>query len=223
MALRLQDARGKVVRQIPGQEVGTFDGRKEVEISERIGNPLQWSAEKPNLYHLTIELRHGKTVLETLEREVGFRRIEILDRQLYVNGRRIKLAGACHHEFDPLTGRAATMRHAETDVRLMKGANLNLIRTSHYPPTSELLDAADRLGMYVEAEAPFCWVGGALDTSSNLQATLTPTSAMIDYDHAHPSILFWSLANESHFNPQFLASTRMCKELDPTRPTTFNL
>ena len=102
----------------PGQEVGIFDGRKEVEISERIGNPLQWSAEKPNLYHLTIELRHGKTVLETLEREVGFRRIEILDRQLYVNGRRIKLAGACHHEFDPLTGRAATMRHAETTCGL---------------------------------------------------------------------------------------------------------
>ena len=58
------------------------------------------------------------------------------------------------------------MRHAETDVRLLKEANLNLIRTSHYPPTSELLDAADRLGMYVEVVAPFCWVGGALDNAS---------------------------------------------------------
>jgi beta-galactosidase len=222
VSVRLQDPKGRLVRAISGQEIGAFDGRKAVEIAEPISEPQQWSAEKPNLYHLTIELRQGKTVLETVEREVGFRRIEIRDRQLFVNGRGIKLAGACHHEFDALTGRADTMRHAETDVRLMKEANLNLIRTSHYPPTSELLDVADRLGMYVEAEAPFCWVGGALDTSSNLQATLTPTSAMIDYDHAHPSILFWSLANESHFNSQFLASTRMCKELDPTRPTTFN-
>ena len=123
---------------------------------------------------------------------------------------------------DPLTGRADTARHEETDVRLLKEANLNYIRTSHYPPNAELLDAADRLGMYVEVEAPFCWVGGALDNPTNLSATLTPTSAMVDYHHSHPSVIIWSLANESHFNLQFLASARMVKELDPTRPTTFN-
>ena len=78
------------------------------------------------------------------------------------------------------------------------------------------------LGMYVEVEAPFCWVGGALDSPTNLAATLTPTSAMVDYHHSHPSVIVWSLANESHFNLQFLASARMVKELDPTRPTTFN-
>ena len=104
----------------------------------------------------------------------------------------------------------------------MKEANLNHIRTSHYPPPAELLDAADRLGMYVEVEAPFCWVGGALDSPANLSATLTPASAMVDYDHSHPSVIIWSLANESHFNLQFLAAGRMVKELDPTRPTTFN-
>jgi hypothetical protein len=222
VSAQLHDAHGKLIRAVPSREIGAFNGRKDVEITDRILAPLQWSAEKPTLYGLTIELRSGKTVLETVEREIGFRRIEIRDRQLYVNGQRIKVAGACHHEFDPLTGRAATMRHGETDVRLLKEANLNLIRTSHYPPTAELLDAADRLGMYVEVEAPFCWVSGALDTSSNLQATLTPTSAMVDYDHTHPSVIFWSLANESYFNPQFLASARMCKHLDPTRPTTFN-
>ena len=169
-----------------------------------------------------MELRRGGTTLERIERNIGFRNIEIRGRQVYVNGRRVKLAGACHHEFDPLTGRADTARHAETDVRLLKEANLNYIRTSHYPPTAELLDAADRLGMYVEVEAPFCWVGGALDSPTNLFATLTPTSAMVDYHHSHPSVIVWSLANESHFNLQFLASARMVKELDPTRPTTFN-
>ena len=169
-----------------------------------------------------MELRRGSTTLERIERNIGFRNIEVRGRQLYVNGQRVKLAGACHHEIDPLTGRADTARHAETDVRLLKEANLNYIRTSHYPPNAELLDAADRLGMYVEVEAPFCWVGGALDNPTNLFATLTPTSAMVDYHHSHPSVIVWSLANESHFNLQFLASARMVKELDPTRPTTFN-
>jgi beta-galactosidase len=167
-------------------------------------------------------LKRGTTTLERIERNIGFRNIEVRGRQLYVNSQRIKLAGACHHEMDPLTGRADTARHAETDVRLLKEANLNYIRTSHYPPNAELLEAADWLGMYVEVEAPFCWVGGALDTPTNLFATLTPTSAMVDYHHSHPSVIVWSLANESHFNLQFLASARMVKELDPTRPTTFN-
>ncbi len=202
--------------------VEPFTGTKVVDLVTRVAQPLQWSAEQPHLYRLTLELRRGATTLERIERNIGFRNIEVRGRQVYVNGRRMKLAGACHHEFDPLTGRAGTARHAETDVRLLKEANLNYIRTSHYPPNAELLDAADRLGMYVEVEAPFCWVGGALDSPTNLFATLTPTSAMVDYHHGHPSVIVWSLANESHFNLQFLASARMVKELDPTRPTTFN-
>jgi hypothetical protein len=238
VALKLQDPAGKVVKQsllpsaatgqgdrrdaLPSVAVEPFAGTRAVDLVAHVARPLQWSAEKPQLYRLTVELRWGGTTLECIERNIGFRNIEVHGRQLYVNGQRVKLAGACHHEFDPLTGRANTARHAETDVRLLKEANLNHIRTSHYPPTAELLDAADRLGMYVEVEAPFCWVGGALDSSTNLFATLTPTSAMVDYHHSHPSVIMWSLANESHFNLQFLASARMVKELDPTRPTTFN-
>lgn len=199
-----------------------FAGTRAVDLVAHVARPLQWSAEKPHLYRLAVELRRGGKTLERIERNVGFRTVEIRGRQVYVNGQRVKLAGACHHEFDPLTGRAGTAVHAETDVRLLKEANLNYIRTSHYPPNAELLDAADRLGIYVEVEAPFCWVGGALDSPTNLSATLTPTSAMVDYHHSHPSVMVWSLANESHFNLQFLASARMVKELDPTRPTTFN-
>ncbi len=207
---------------MPLRPLKPFTGMKAVDLVTHVARPLQWSAEKPQLYGLTVELRRGGKTLERIERNIGFRNIEVRGRQVYVNGQRVKLAGVCHHEFDPLTGRADTMRHAETDVRLLKEANLNYIRTSHYPPTTELLDAADRLGMYVEVEAPFCWVGGTLDNPTNLFATLTPTSAMVDYHHSHPSVIVWSIANESHFNLQFLASARMVKELDPTRPTTFN-
>jgi hypothetical protein len=180
-----------------------------------------WNAEQPHLYLLRIDVTRDGRLVERLERRVGFRRIEVRGSQLYVNNRRVKLAGACRHEIDPLTGRADTARHGEEDVRLLKAANLNYLRTAHYPPTEEFLAAADRLGMYVEVEAPFCWVGNDGDPA-HLRAVLNPTSAMIDAAHAHPSVLLWSLANESQFNPLFEVSAQVCKALDPTRPTTFN-
>jgi beta-galactosidase len=152
---------------------------------------------------------------------VGFRQIEIRGAALLINGVPVKLAGACHHEIDPLTGRADTMRHAEEDVKLLKAANLNYIRTSHYPPTMELVEAADRYGMYLEVEAPFCWVG-AEDDLTHLREVLVPTSAMIDRYHSHPSVVLWSLANESQFNRSFEISHAMVEQLDATRPTTFN-
>ena len=204
------------------EALGTIEsGSRTFTAAARVQDPLKWSAEKPALYRLVLELKRGETRLERIERNIGFRKIEVRDAQLYVNGRRIKVTGACHHELDPLTGRADTMRYAEQDVRLMKEANLNYIRTSHYPPAQELLDAADRIGMYVEVEAPFCWV--APDSSmAHVREVLTPTSAMIDYCHTHPSVMVWSLANESQFNRFFEISNRLCKDLDPTRPTTFN-
>src|SRR6185437_1053158 len=131
--------------------------------------------------------QNGKT-LEQIERNIGFRTIEVKNRQLYVNGARVKLAGVCRHEIDPLTGRANTMRHAEEDVKLFKSANLNYVRTSHYPCTQEFLDAADRHGLYVESESPFCWVSSAEDLG-DLKTMLTPVSAMVDYNHSHPSVI----------------------------------
>ncbi len=223
MVLELEDPSGKRIGHSRSRvAIEPFSGEKTIDLVTHVTKPLQWSAEKPHLYRLALELRQGGAVLERIERNIGFRNIEVRGRQLYVNGRRIKVAGACHHETDPLSGRADTARHAEQDVRLLKEANLNYIRTSHYPPTTELLDAADRLGMYVEVEAPFCWVGELPDTQTNLLAVLTSTSAMIDYHHSHPSVIVWSIANESYFNQQFYCSAKMCKELDPTRPTTFN-
>jgi beta-galactosidase len=221
--LRLFDPDGKLMHTPPATPpLGPFGpGRLTLSIKYVVANTLKWSAERPYLSRLCLELKRGGDILERIERKIGFRKIEVRDGQLYINGVRVKLAGACHHEIDPLTGRADTARHAKKDIELLKGANLNYIRTSHYPPTQELLDAADELGMYVEVEAPFCWV--APDASlTHLKEVLTPTSAMIDYNHVHPSVILWSLANESNFNRFFELSNKLCKELDPTRPTTFN-
>jgi hypothetical protein len=221
--LRIYNSDGKEIKHsVPKMELGPAQpGVNKVSIESRVVNPLKWNAEQPNLYRLDIELAKDGKVLERIERHIGFRQIEIKGSQLYVNGARVKLAGVCHHEIDPLTGRADTMRHAEEDVKLIKSANLNDVRTSHYPPTQEFLDAADRYGLYIESEAPFCWVAPANDLT-DLKAILTPTSAMIDYNHAHPSVLVWSLANESHWSGLFENSARVCKQLDPTRPTTIN-
>ena len=190
-----------------------------VNFKSHVVNPLKWNAEQPNLYKLALTLEMDGHPLERIERNIGFRTIEIKNRQLYVNGARVKLAAVCHHEIDPLTGRANTMRHAEDDVKRFKSANLNHIRTSHYPCTQEFLEAADRYGLYVESEAPLCWVAPAKDLT-DLKAVLTPTSAMIDYNHTHPCVIMWSLANESHWSVLFAESNKLCKRLDPTRPTT---
>jgi beta-galactosidase len=223
-SVQLFDASGRRVKHSNPNIV--FDSVKQgpatMRIESQVTNPLKWNAERPSLYRLVIELAKDGKMLERIERHIGFRKIEIKGRQLYVNGARVKLAGVCHHEIDPLTGRADTMRHAEEDVKLIKSANLNDVRTSHYPPTQEFLDAADRYGLYIESEAPFCWVAPANDLT-DLKAILTPTSAMIDYNHAHPSVIIWSLANESHWSGLFDNSDKLCKQLDPTRPTTFNL
>lgn len=220
---RIYNSQGKEIEHsAPKVELAPLHpGLNAFSVQSHVANPLKWNAEQPNLYKLVIELAKDGKMLERIERNIGFRKIEIKGRQLYVNGARVKLAGVCHHETDPLTGRADTMRHAEEDVKLIKSANLNDVRTSHYPPTPEFLDAADRYGLYIEAESPFCWVAPAADLT-DLKAVLTPTSATIDYNHAHPSIIIWSLANESHWSGLFDNAEKMCKQLDPTRPTTFN-
>jgi hypothetical protein len=222
LSIELRDSRGAVVQpSVSRLAIEPFTGSKAVEIKAQVARPLPWSAEKPSLYKLAIELRqHGRT-LERIERNVGFRTLEIRGRQLYLNGRVVKLAGSLHHEIDPLTGRANTAVHSAEDVRLLKEANLNHIRTIHYPPNAELLDAADRLGMYVEVEAPVCWNGEATHDTAHKEAVLRPVCAMIDYDHSHPSVILWSVANESYFNLEFFYSAKTCHQLDPTRPTTF--
>lgn len=221
VSVQLFDSRGRSVAHSNPKVVlaPLKPGLSTVTIESRVESPLKWNAEQPNLYKLVLTLEQNGRALERLERNIGFRTIEIKSRQLYINGARVKLAGVCHHEIDPLTGRADTMRHAEMDVKRFKSANLNHIRTSHYPCTQEFLDAADRYGLYVESEAPFCWVAAAKDLS-DLKAILTPTSAMIDYNHAHPCVIMWSLANESNWSGLFEESNKLCKRLDSTRPTT---
>ncbi|MCK7524026.1 MAG: hypothetical protein MZV64_43560 [Ignavibacteriales bacterium] len=176
----------------------------------RIDGSALWDAEHPNLHTLTLVLRAGDRRLETVVRRVGFREIEIAGTRLFVNGRPVKLRGVNRHEVHPLRGRSLTPELWRRDAELFRAANMNYIRTSHYPPAEEFLDACDEKGLFVECEAPLVWVQhGANETWKTenpqdpkyLPAIRQAVAETVAFNRLHPSILFWSLANESGWSP----------------------
>jgi len=201
----------------------TFEGTVESE--------ALWDAEHPKLHTLTIGLSAGGRALETVVRRVGFREIEIAGTRLFVNGRPVKLRGVNRHEAHPLRGRSLTPELWRKDAELYRAANINYIRTSHYPPAEEFLDACDELGLFVECEAPLVWVQhGANETWKTedpqnpkyLPAIKQAVARMIAFNRRHPSVIFWSLANESGWSPLFAEAEAMAKAMDPGRPRTFH-
>ena len=193
--------------------------------------PKKWDAEHPNLYVLACQLKAADKPLETVQRRFGFRQVQIRRRQLFVNNTPVKLHGICRHEVHPLRGRSLTPELRRKDAELFRNANINYIRTSHYPPAEEFIEACDELGLFVEEEAPLCWVGhGANQTwrgwdphsTKYLSAILRGTTEMIQRDRSHPSIIIWSLANESSWGPNFEKSFELTNLADPTRPKSFH-
>ncbi|MGW6900323.1 glycoside hydrolase family 2 TIM barrel-domain containing protein [Streptomyces sp. NBC_00624] len=203
----------------------TLDGTDHFDID--VSEPLKWDAEHPHLYTLDLRTGSGDRTSRVVRR-IGFRQIQVDGKRLLVNGHPVKLRGVAHHSVSPTTGRGATARYDEQDVRLFKVANINLIRTSHYPPSEALLDAADRYGMYVEEETAVCWVNQqGHDDSLNDPAAkadwLGQLAEMVERDRNHPSVLLWSTANENigwGDNPQ--AQWDYLKAVDPSRPIVYS-
>jgi len=192
-------------------------GRAETTFSIPVAAPRKWEAEHPNLYTLEVTLKEGKRVLEQSAQRIGFRQTEIRDRQLLINGCPIKIRGTCHHDQDPLLGRAVTADLERRDALLIKEANLNSIRTSHYPPLPALLDLADELGIYVEDEGSFCWADNTDDV--RLAPRIIQLNAeLLARDRNHPSVFIWSVCNESHWGFGLLRANDWMHRSDPTRP-----
>ena len=196
-----------------------------------VDSPDKWDNEHPNLYVLQCKLVKGWKTIQTVERRFGFRQVEVRGGELFVNNMPVKLRASNRHEAHPTRGRSLTMQQWRTDVELFREANCNLIRTSHYPPAEEFIDACDELGLFVEEEAPICWVGhGANKTwkkwdpqsSDYRKIIVRSTVEMIERDRSHPSILFWSLANESQWGTNFQQSHQVAREYDPSRPFSFH-
>lgn len=190
-----------------------------------------WSAEQPSLYTLRIEaLDENGDSVEMVEQKVGMRRVEVRDGLILLNGRRLMLHGVNRHEFHCRTGRVMNKEQIKEDLLLMKRNNINAVRTSHYPNQDALYDLADEIGLYVMDEANLethgTWQSGFSEEPSNplpgdrsewKKAVLERAQAMFERDKNHPSILFWSLGNESWYGDDLLEEAAWLRVADPTR------
>jgi beta-galactosidase len=194
-------------------------------LEANIKNPAKWTAETPNLYTLVLTLNdeHGN-VIEADSCQVGFRNIEIRDGIFLVNGQPVKLRGVNRHEIDPDTGHALSTERMIQDLTLMKQANINAVRTCHYPDDPRWYDLCDRYGIYVLDEANICTHGtrGFLASEPNWTgAFLDRAQRMAERDKNHPSVIIWSMGNESGYGPNFAAVSGWLHEFDPTRPVHY--
>jgi beta-galactosidase len=190
-----------------------------------IENPRKWSAESPYLYTLVITLKDsdGKAV-EIESCRVGFREVEIKDGQLFVNGKSIKLFGVNRHEHDPDHGRAIPVSRMIQDIKLLKTHNLNAVRTSHYPDDPTWYDLCDEYGIYLidEANLETHGVGGYFSNVPEWNtAFMERAIRMVERDKNHPSVIFWSLGNESGCGPNHQAMAEWIHYYDPTRPVHY--
>lgn len=191
-------------------------------VSTVIDNPALWTAETPTLYTLILELQDKDgTTLDIESSCVGFRKLEINKRGiLTLNGKRLIIRGVDRHEFNPDTGRAVTREQMKEDIFCMKRLNFNAVRTSHYPNSVDWYDLCDIYGIYVldEANVETHGYGGGLSSDSSwLNAYMERASRMVLRDKNHPSVLFWSLGNESGVGPNHAAMYGWIKEYDKTR------
>jgi beta-galactosidase len=187
-------------------------------LTMHLSAPQHWTAETPNLYRLTVELVQGGAVTHARTSAVGFRQISTVGGVLRINGQAVKLRGVCRHDENPDVGRATRREDWLQDLRLMKAANINMVRTSHYPPAEGFIELCDEMGMYVLDEVPMGFGGGSGDDPSFMASGLLRAQETIARDRNHPSVIVWDIGNENPFTALHLAMIRFVKGSDPTRP-----
>ncbi len=222
---RLEDADGQKVYESPTE--GKMTNNKQF-ISMEVKNPHQWTAETPYLYTLYTTLKDAKgNVLECVPQKVGFRKIEIKGGQLLVNGKAVLFKGADRHELDPDGGYVVSVERMIQDIKIMKQLNMNAVRTCHYPDDPRWYDLCDQYGIYVVAEANFESHGMGYGDRRLAQDPLYKQTiverneANVMIQKNHPSIIFWSLGNESGYGDNFEAAYERVKKLDPSRPCQY--
>ncbi len=193
-----------------------------------------WSAEDPTLYDLTLIVSDETGVIERVRQPIGFRRFELKDKIMLINGKRVVFNGTNRHDFDASCGRAVTDEHRERDIFTMKRNNINALRTSHYPNGSGLYEMTDRYGLYVIDETNMEthgtwgygggktraeWIAEAVPGSKPewLPAILDRARSMYERDKNHPSIVIWSLGNESYGGENPVKMAEYFHSVDPTR------
>ena len=210
---------------------GNAEGKEEVFFKASGLAVLPWSAEEPRLYRLYLYVKNEEgQILEFIPQKVGFRRFEMKDRIMCLNGKRILFKGVNRHEFDPVRGRAITREDMLWDIRFMKQHNINAVRTSHYPNQTLWYELCDEYGIYLidetNMESHGSWQKlGEVEPSWNVPgdrpewkaAVLDRASSMFERDKNHPSVLIWSCGNESYAGTDIEAMSEYFHEKDDSR------
>ena len=202
--------------------------KRELKLEEKIEEIRQWSAEQPFLYRMEMVLKDAQEerIVEVYAEEVGFRRVELKNGRMLVNGKPVKFKGVNRHDWNESSGRCITLEDMRRDLVLMKENNINAIRTSHYPPHPDFLSLCDRMGFYVMEEADLecnqmTYIKGKMNRLSEdvlwEASYLDRVERMVRRDKNHPCVLVWSLGNESGFGSNFVTAGRFVKEYDPSR------
>ena len=189
-------------------------------------NPKKWSAETPHLYKVLLILKdQNGEVVEVRVTEFGFRKVEIKDATLLINGKPIMIRGVNRHEFGPLDGHSVSTSLMEKDIQLMKAYNINAVRTSHYPNAVAFYELCNRYGIYVMDEADIETHGLRESIPGNEPKWIAPCvdriQRMVERDKNHPSIILWSLGNESGDGDNFKIMKQAVLEMDTTRPIVY--
>lgn len=201
----------------------------EVTLNYTLDNPKLWSAEKPNLYPFSVELHDAEGgVIEHFDYHLGVKKIEVVGEVFKINGKNVKLRGVNRHDHHPKTGRYVDDTTYEEDIRLMKQANINFLRTSHYPDREYLYELCDRWGIYVMDEANqethgYGYANQEMGEDLSWQkAHVDRAESLVKRDFNHPCVILWSLGNEGGVGPNIEAMYNKVLELDHTRPPFYD-
>lgn len=234
LQMQLYNKEGQPLWESPISAATSFEQAdvQQIKLSAHAENPYKWSAETPYLYTLVLSINDDKGItLETVSCKVGFRSFEIKDGLMKINGKRIVLKGVNRHEFSCDTGRALAKEDMIRDILLMKTHNINAVRTSHYPNQSLWYELCDEYGIYVidetNLETHGTWQYGRQGLhEGNIPGSkpewranvIDRCNSMMQRDKNHPSVIIWSLGNESFGGDNFIAMHDHLREADPTRP-----
>ncbi|NBJ67978.1 MULTISPECIES: beta-galactosidase subunit alpha [Clostridia] len=208
-----------------GEVIFTKEQDGNESLIQEVQHPIKWSAEHPYLYKLIMTVYNNGQLVEIIEQDIGFRQIEVKGKCFFVNGVAVKLKGVNRHDYSPDKGRVTTYESIEQDIILMKQHNMNAVRTAHYPNAPYFYDLCNKYGMYVIAEADlechgfeltgdYKWIS---DNPEWEEAYVNRIKRTLLRDKNHPSILMWSLGNESAFGYNFRKMAAYVKQADPTR------
>jgi len=205
----------------PGQEI-------EIGLEAEVKNPRKWSAENPYLYTALLTLKNeAGDAIEMQSCRFGFRKSEIKDGQLKVNGKAIYIKGVNRHEHDPYTGHYVSEETMVADIKLMKQHNINTVRTCHYPDSPRWYELCDEYGLYVIDEANIESHGMGYGDESLakdpkwMKAHMERTVRMVERDKNHPCIIVWSLGNEAGDGINFEATSKWIHQRDKSRPVQY--